>query len=372
MFCKKSTPKRLIQLRLTLFPERKEYMKRPKKRTTVETSSTPSQGMPSYSLSLPILLVLFVFFTVLGGGLAYMATSLGGTPEAEAPTAFVVATDTVPPDTPVPTDTQEPTITNTAAPIPTLEPTPYTVQSGDTCPAIAGFFNISVEALVAANGLSVNCFLVEGQVLLVPQPTPLPTTEALATQAYVQTQAACPIDYVTVQSGDTIEVISQYTRVPVEEILQYNGKTSSLLYAGEVLAIPTCKETTDLSGATYTPSPAPEYPAAELLQPPTGTYFSRNDEVILQWLAASELRENEYFLVTIVDSTDGGSIVLEETVKDTRFIVDSSYRPSDSAPHIYGWKIGILALIGEDAEGQPIYREAGPDSEMSYFAWDSR
>ncbi|HKJ27199.1 MAG TPA: LysM peptidoglycan-binding domain-containing protein [Anaerolineales bacterium] len=325
--------------------------------------------MPSYSLSLPILLALFVFFTIVGGGLAYLASSLGGTPEAAAPTSFVLATDTIPPDTPVPTDTPQPTITNTFAPPPTLEPIPYTVQSGDTCAAIAGFFNISSQALITSNGLSVNCYLVEGQTLLVPQPTPLPTTEALATQAWIQTQAACPIDYVTVQAGDTIEVISQFTRVPAQEILSYNGKASNLLFEGEVLAIPTCKETTDLSGATYTPSPAPSYAAAELLQPPTGAYFGRNDEIILQWLAASELRENEYFLLTIVDSTDGGTIVLEQTVKDTRFILDSSYRPSGNTPHVLGWKIGILAQIGEDAEGAPIYREAGPDSETNYFAW---
>lgn len=347
-------------------------MKRPKKKTTIATSSSAaSQGMPSYNLSLPILLVLFVFFTILGGGLAYLATSMSSTPQAEAPTSFVLATDTIPADTPVPSDTPQPSITNTSPPPPTLQPTPYTVQSGDTCPAIASFFNISVEALTLANNLSVNCFLVEGQVLLVPQATPLPTTEALATQYAKQTEAACPIDYVTVQAGDTIEIISQYTAVPAAEILSYNGKTSNLLYAGEVLAIPTCKQTVDETGATYTPSPAPTYSPAQLLQPPTGQYFGRNDEVILQWMAASELRNNEFFLVTIVDFTEGGQIVLEETVKDTRYIVDPTYQPGGNNPHIYAWKIGILALIGEDAEGKPIYREAGPDSEFQYFGWSN-
>ena len=350
-------------------------MKRPKKRTTIATSSSSaaSEGMPSYSLSLPILLVLFVFFTILGGGLAYLATSLSSTPVAEAPTSFVLVTDTVPAETAAPTETLQPTITNTAPPPATLVPTPYTVQSGDTCPAIASFFNISVEALVAANNLSVNCFLVEGQVLSVPQPTPLPTTEALATQYAIQTATACPIEYVTVQSGDTIEIISQFKGVPVADILEYNGKVSNMLYAGEVLGIPTCKQTADAAtGATYTPSPAPDYPAVELLQPAAGAYFGRNDEVILQWLASSELRNNEYFLVTIIDSTNGGAIVLEETVKDSRFIVPSSYQPAGNTPHVYSWKIGILALIGEDAEGLPVYREAGPDSEMYYFAWEGR
>jgi LysM repeat protein len=328
--------------------------------------------MPNYNLSLPILLVLFVFFTVLGGGLAYLATRISSTPQAEVPTSFVVATNTIPADTSMPSDTPIPSLTNTFPPPPTLPPIEYNVQEGDTCAGIASFFNISPQVLIVENQLSVDCYLVIGQVLLVPQPTPLPTTDAIATQSARQTEAACPIEYVTVQAGDTIDIISQYTRVPAEEILQYNGKTSNLLFAGEVLAIPTCKETTDLSGATYTPSPAPPYPAPELLQPPTGSYFASGDEIILQWLAASELRENEYFLVTIIDSTAGGEIVLEETVKDTRFILDPAFQPSGGNPHVYGWKIGILALIGEDEQGNPIYREAGPDSIMQYFAWENK
>lgn len=343
-------------------------MKRPKK-TTLATGD--QGGMPSYNLSLPVLLLMFIFFTVFGGGLAYFATS--GLPEQTAePTTLVIATNTIPADTPTPTDTQIPTVTNTPPPPPTLPPIDYVVQEGDTCQAIAGAFNITTTALITANGLSVNCYLVSGQRLQVPQPTPLPTTDAIATQSARQTEAACPVDYVTVQAGDTIEVISQYTRVPAEEILNYNGKPSALLFAGEVLAIPTCKETVDLSGATYTPSPAPTYQAATIIQPPTGTYYRSSDEIILQWVSPAELRANEYFLVTLIDSTDGGTIVLEETVKDTRFIVPDSAQPTGSNPHIYAWKIGIIAQIGEDADGNPIFREGGPDSELAYFAWQGR
>ena len=246
------------------------------------------------------------------------------------------------------------------------------MQSGDTCQAIAGAFNISTTALITANGLSVNCYLVEGQQLLVPQPTPLPTTDAIATQSARQTEAACPVEYVTVQSGDSIEIISQYTRVPVEEILAFNGKTSSVLFAGEVLAIPTCKETTDYDGATYTPSPAPTYQAAQPVQPAKGAYFSSGDEIILQWTAPAELRENEYFLLTITDSTDGGNLVLEETLKDTRFIIPAEYQPTGSNAHIYTWQITVVAVIGEDEGGNPVFRTTAADSQVLYFAWESK
>jgi LysM repeat protein len=346
--------------------ERKTKMRQPKK-TTIAKKDNRS-GLPSYNLSLPVLLVMFIFFMVFGGGLAYLATQNTPTQTAE-PTAFVFATDTIQADTPVPTDTPPPTITNTPEPIPTLPPIDYTVQEGDTCQAIAGAFNISTTALIVSNGLSVNCYLVIGQKLLVPQPTPLPTTDAIATQSARQTQAACPIEFVTVQSGDTIEIISQYTQVPAEEILSYNGKPSPLLFAGEILAIPTCMKTVDLSGATFTPSPAPTYQAATVIQPPTGSYYRTGEEIILQWVSPAELRTNEFFLVTIIDSTDGGTLVLEETVKDTRFIVPATAQPEGTNPHIYAWKIGIIAQIGEDADGNPIFRESGPDSAMAYFAW---
>lgn len=349
-------------------------MKRPKKTTVAKKPpSSPGSGVPAYQLSLPVLLVLFLFFMVFGGGLTYLATRMSA-PEA-TPTndsGLVMITDTPQVDTPVPTETLVPTITNTPEPQPTLPPIPYTVQSGDTCQAIAGAFKISTTALITANGLSVNCYLVEGQQLLVPQPTPLPTTDAIATQSAKQTAAACPIEYVTVQSGDTIEIISQYTRVPVEEILAYNGKTSSLLFAGEVLAIPTCKQTTDFDGATYTPSPAPTYQAAQPIQPPKGSYFRDGEEIILQWTAPAELRNNEYFLLTIIDTTSGGDIVLEETLKDTRFIIPDEYQPSGSTPHIYTWQIGVVAVIGEDAEGKPLFRTTAEGSQVLYFAWESK
>lgn len=345
-------------------------MKRPQK-TTMANSSGGS-GMPSYELGLPVLLILFLFFMVFGGGLTYLVTAGLAPAETTAePTGLAMVTDTIPADTPAPTDTLVPTITNTPEPPPTLQPTPYTVQSGDSCAAIAGAFNISITALIASNGLSANCYLVEGQVLQIPQPTPLPTSEAIATQAARQTEAACPIEKVTVQTGDTVEIISQYTRVPVEEILAFNGKASAVLFAGEILSIPTCKQTSDLSGATYTPSPAPTYQAPSPIQPPKGTYFRSGEEIILQWTAPAELRQNEFFLLTITDSTDGGTIVLEETIRDTRFIVPAEFQPEGSNPHIYAWKVGVVALIGEDAAGNPLYRTAASDSEMFYFAWES-
>lgn len=344
-------------------------MRRPKKPTVAKKPE--ESGMPDYKLSLPVLLGLFLFFTIFGGGIAYLAFSATTpTAEAQGPTV-IISTETLAADTPAPTDTLVPTFTNTPEPAPTLEPLQYVVQEGDNCLAIAGTFNISLTALINANQLSAtNCNIIPGQTLVVPQPTPLPTTEALATLSARQTEAACPIEYVTVQEGDSIEIISQYTRVPVQEILDYNGKTSTALFASEILAIPTCKITADLEGATFTPSPAPTYQAPNLVQPQKGAYFSANDEIVLQWIAPSELRNNEYYLITIVDTTAGGSLVLEDVVKDTRYMVPETAHPDDNKPHIFAWQISVVAFIGEDDQGNPIYRNSSLDSETYYFAWE--
>ncbi|MEN8240681.1 MAG: LysM peptidoglycan-binding domain-containing protein [Chloroflexota bacterium] len=333
------------------------------------SQSNQSGKIQTYNLNLPTLLLLFLVFTLLGGGLTYLAAQI--TSPSEEPTPVVaLPTDTQLP----PTETQEsaPQIVEETTPLPqpTLPPLDYTVQSGDTCAGIAGFFDISITLLVQLNNLSTSCNIFPGQVLVVPQPTPMPTSDAIATQAARLTEAACPVEVVTVQEGETIDAIANFLGVPANEILEWNGKTSSLLFAGETLEIPLCKNTTDESGSTLTPSPAPSYNAPEILQPPRGMVFSQGDTIVLQWVAPAQLRPNEYFMVTIFDNTAGDMVILEEYLQDTSFIVPESLHPADGGTHVFSWRIGIVAHIGEDSFGNRTYRQSGPDSEMYYFAWE--
>ena len=75
--------------------------------------------------------------------------------------------------TPTPTDTFTPTFSPTPSPspTPTLSPTPptqVTVQTGDTLVGLAQRFNLTWEALVAANGLQYPYFIYPGDVLRLP------------------------------------------------------------------------------------------------------------------------------------------------------------------------------------------------------------
>jgi len=78
-----------------------------------------------------------------------------------------------PPATPTPALS-----TATATPIPappTLTPVVYVVKPGDSLSGIALEFDVPVEALAQANGIDDPNVIKEGQELIIPGPTPIPT-----------------------------------------------------------------------------------------------------------------------------------------------------------------------------------------------------
>lgn len=96
-----------------------------------------------------------------------------------------------PTPTPSPTATPAPSAVPLPSPLPLPSPTPgpllYTVQEGDTLARIAAAYGVSLEELIAANGLSDPNLIHVGQVLVIPggtapiseepsTPTPLPPT----------------------------------------------------------------------------------------------------------------------------------------------------------------------------------------------------
>ena len=301
---------------------------------------------------------------VIGGGVTYMGLNLTGNivePE-DTPTPTIEPTIT-------PTATIElPTIAPTALPSPT--PLTYQVQPDDTCLGIALTFNVSVQSIILENALDSNCTLSVGTALRVPQPTPTATPLATSTPSSVQaTVEACEKTYHVVQENETLSLISAYYEVPVEYIIEWSGKSVDTAFLGETLTIPLCLRAS-IAGATVTPSPAPEYPAPELLRPRNGEAFTlANNTVTLQWAAVSDLRENEYYMVTVVDITAGQNQEISDVVTDTKYILPESLRPEDNTPHIFRWTVVPVAQIGVNEDGTPRYRNGGPSSQPSYFSW---
>lgn len=106
---------------------------------------------------------------------------------------------------------------------------PYTVRSGDTFYAISQRFNVSLEALIAANpGVNPDALLV-GQVICIPRPGP------------PEPPAECPAGTrrYTIRSGDTLFALARRFGTTVEAILDANpGIDPEALRVGQIICIP--------------------------------------------------------------------------------------------------------------------------------------
>lgn len=149
------------------------------------------------------------------------------------PLEEVVPTST-PTEVPLPSPTAFPTVTATP------EPRQYTVVEGDTLSYIAKKHEVSVESLMAINGIGDADELKVGTALIIPsaediiaavaeQGTPIPTP---------QTDDGDWVHYV--QAGQTLSEIAAQYDIDRLDLLHANGlRPDSQLIAGQTLIIPT-------------------------------------------------------------------------------------------------------------------------------------
>jgi len=321
--------------------------------------------VPEITISLPVLIGLMAIFLITGGGLSFLILRQIA-PSAEG--GLNNATITLSPSPTLSPTPETPTATWT--PQPTATPSIYTVQEGDTCLSIASFFRISVQSIVLENDLAATCLLSVGQELGIPAPTATPTPQASSTLSSGEaTIQACQTQDHIVQADETLSLIALSFGVPAEAIQEWNSLSSDIVFTGQFLSIPLCERTV-VGIATVTPSPAPPYPAPELLLPSNGAAFTlANDVVTLQWSSVGSLRDNEFYQITIVDITAGDNSRVISVVRDTSFTVPESLRPRTIFPHIFEWRVGPVAQIGVDENGNPSYRSGGPVSVVRVFSW---
>lgn len=330
------------------------------------SSATSKRSSLEVTLSLPVALGILALFTILAVGLTFLATrGLGvGSPEEPEATITLTPTETLTPSA-TPTETQIPSPT----PLPTLE---YFVVENDSLLAIAVRYDVSIQSILQMNpGLNSQSILTVGQRLNLPQPTPTPSPEPTQTLPPDEaTRAACDTIVYTVEANDTLGGIADNYNVNLNAIMDFNGMTSETVFLGQVLIIPLC-ERNPTPGPSPTPTLPPPYPAANLLLPQDGAAFSLSDDsVTLQWAAVGELRENEFYRVTVEDITEGtGTRKLIDYVKDTKYIIPNSFRPNESLPHILRWWIQVVRQTGVTGDGESIYETGGAISLKRDFTW---
>jgi LysM repeat protein/ribosomal protein L40E len=316
------------------------------------------------NLPLPLALGILAAFTVLAAGIALVVGRLvdtgGGAP---TPTST---------QTPTPTNTAEPTATETPAPTWTpLPPIQITLAPNFYCVDLAAYFNVSLQSILDLNP-GMRCEVLNvGQSILIPQPTRTATPEPTGTLSPEDaTAAACETVTYSVQENDVLSAIAENYNVSMQAIMDYNTLANSNVFVGQVLIIPLCRRN-PTPGPSPTPTPPPPYPAPNLLLPQDGMAFTlADDSVSLQWASVAQLRENEFYMVTVEDITEGsGTQRVVAYATDTKYIVPASFRPTEALPHVMRWWVTTVRQTGTNTAGNPVYASAGATSARRDFTW---
>lgn len=169
--------------------------------------------------------------------------------------------------------------------------TTYIVQSGDSLWKIANQYNTTIDNLIKLNNLGTT-FLQVGQQLLVPSST-------------------SSSQYYTVQRGDSLWKIANQFNVNVNDLINANNLTSTVLQVGQQLIIPT---------TTTQPQPTPSSPSEQL----TEYVVKRGDSL---WTIANQYNTTVNELKRLNNITSNllqvGQVLLVPSS-------DSSNRPDDS------------------------------------------
>jgi murein DD-endopeptidase MepM/ murein hydrolase activator NlpD len=133
----------------------------------------------------------------------------------------------------------------------------YTVAPGDTLGAIANRFGVTVDDLVAANGITDPNLLAVGQVLTIPSGGGVAVAAAGAPAVY-----SGPTGSVLARPGDTIaRLATRYAQDPAVVASLNGGDPSARLFPGEPVSLPADAAGADqpiyfgaITGVEFTPS----------------------------------------------------------------------------------------------------------------------
>ncbi len=288
--------------------------------------------------------------------------------------------------TPVPSDTPEPTIPPTETPLPPPTDTPqpprfHQVEFGETLYGLSLLYRISADSIAETNGFTVDSpSVTAGEQLQIPWPTATPPLESMLFEQDGQTFLADVTDcqMYTIEQGDSLLAMAGKFDVPSDVIVQVNRMTQEridLLQPGDTFCIPQIVDSGMLPptpGPSPTPTPT-SYPAGpQLLYPVNETVIEPADKTLtLQWAAVKDLAEDEWYMVEMMDDSVLDSLPYRGFTRDTAFKVPADWRPSLFTPetHNFRWRVSIVQVTGQRADGVFIYTYGGRESQDAYFSW---
>lgn len=204
----------------------------------------------------PTLRIIQPTSTVAGASVPATQPPQDTQPTATQQAVVIITPDTGPSQLTIPTATTAPAdsvVNNGLPPTPTAIPTEvdeacqYTIVNGDNLFRISLNNNVSLEDLLAVNGLSENSIIQPGQVLTLPDcevdaaETEEAVTSATATETSETTTAGQQTHIVA--SGETLLAIARRYGVTVNEILAVNNLPDpNRLVVGQQIVIPASGE----------------------------------------------------------------------------------------------------------------------------------
>ena len=140
----------------------------------------------------------------------------------------------------------------------------YTVQAGDSMWAISRKFNLSLNDLLSANGMSETDILSVGRELRIPVQSTVAKVKTVTPDAYQPSGFNANTTRYEVSPGDTLSGIAQRYDTSVKAIKAANNKTSDLIRVGEELLIPVSESAApELAAPVIAPAdPVPAAPVA--------------------------------------------------------------------------------------------------------------
>lgn len=151
------------------------------------------------------------------------------------------------------------------------DPISHVVQKGETLYGIAKKYGVTVDGIVALNGIKDPSKVLPGTTLTIPSASGSAAPAGTSTSAPAATVPAAPqrtlVPYV-VQKGDTLYGISRKFGITVEELVALNALGSTTIKPGQTLKVPgTAAAATALKPPAVTPPATGSGTAAAVAKP---------------------------------------------------------------------------------------------------------